>query len=119
MKWLLIILLLLCLAQTGWALNCREAVKITRNQQGRPCLEIPKLVKEKLGFEVLKQDWLEEKLNNLVKVALKIVAQKEVQVDSVYMSYSWNPEWTWLVNSNTHEVQPENSLAKDWMEGKL
>lgn len=119
MKCLVLILLLLCLAQAGGALTCHEAVKIMRNQNEEACLEIPRLVEEKLGFEVLKQDWLEEKLNSIVRVVLKLSVQKEVKADTAYLAYAWNPEWTWLVNSHTHEVKPENSRARDWMAGKL
>ncbi|MFA4906280.1 MAG: hypothetical protein WC645_07230 [Candidatus Margulisiibacteriota bacterium] len=116
----LILAFLICALAAGVAFgNFTDRIKAAQNCHGLKCLEIPKFLEEKQGFQIVKQDWLEEKMGDAVKVTLKIAAQKEIQVDGVYLSYSWNPEWVWSVNPQDGAITPLNDRARDWMMGKL
>jgi len=117
MKWVAFILTILMLAGSAGA-DFVELVKKTKNSVGLYCSEIPKLV-EARGFKAVKSDWREGKMNGITKVSLKVTAQKETQVDTMYVAYAWNPVWIWGVENKTRAVSPLNNLAKDWMEGRI
>lgn len=119
MKNYLILSLLLLLTAGAAFGDFVGQVKAARNCHGLKCLEITKVLEGKMGFQIIKQDWLEEKMGDAVKVSLKISAQKEVLVDDAYLSYSWNPEWIWRVDPKNGEITPLNDRARDWMMGKL
>lgn len=114
------ILILLVVVMSGAA--CADfisVVKNTRNAVGLYCSEIPTVIESKLGYRDLAQDWLESRLNGSYKVLLKITAQKDVQVDGIYMSYNWRPEYVWEVEKQSRQVTPANTLARNWMDGKI
>jgi hypothetical protein len=123
MKWAILFLLIIsvwadlpagALAQAGFI----ELVKGTRNSLGQYCGEIPRVIETRLGYKTLKSHWLENKMNGEAQVFLKVKAQKEVRVDSLYVSYAWNPEWVWKVKGYKN-VTPANALARNWMAGKI
>lgn len=116
MKRLAFILILIGLMGAAQA-NPVDLVKRTRNSSGRYCSEIPKAIEQKLGYKALNSNWQEDKMDGYNLVTLKISAKKEVQMDSLYMSVAWNPEWIWAVNNQ--KVTPVNALAKNWMKGKI
>lgn len=99
--------------------QCTEIVKYTKNPMGFMSYQIPEILVKKMGYQIIEQNWREEKMSDVVKVTLKISAQKEVQVDSAYLSYSWNPEWIWSVNPLNGKITPLNDRARDWMGSKL
>jgi len=116
MKWIIIILSVLLSAGSARA-DLVDLVKMTKNSLGIHCSEIPKVMEQKLGYKNLISRWLEDKMDGLAQVSLKISAQKEMKVDSLYVSYAWNPEWIWQVEGR--KVSPKNALARDWMAGRL
>jgi uncharacterized Fe-S cluster-containing MiaB family protein len=113
---LLIVMLLMGAAQVEAAI---KLVKNTRNSEGQFCSMIPEVVAEKLGCRVVKAEWSEDKTDSSARVSLNVSTQKELLVDSLYMSYSWNPEWVWRVESQTQKVSPANAQAERWMKGKI
>ena len=91
-------------------------VQTTENAAGLKCAQIPEIVAQKLGVTVLSSKWWENKVGKTV--SLNLLAQKDVMVDTVYMSYQWTPEWTWKV-ANGSGVVPVNTMAEEWMKGNL
>jgi len=117
MKWAILILLLIFSTGSARA-DFIELVKGTRNSLGQYCREIPKVIEARLGYKTLKSHWMENKMDGEAQVFLKVKAQKEVRMDSLYVSYAWNPEWIWDIKGYEN-VTPANELARDWMTGKI
>lgn len=118
MKPLALILLVVLLAGLAWA-EAIDVVKSTKNSQGLTCGQIPQFIKDKLGYKDLMAHWLSDRIDGFYKVSLNVSAQKEVQVDGMYMAYRWQPSLVWEVRSRDNNVRPANKLAEDWMDGKL
>jgi uncharacterized membrane protein len=94
-------------------------VKYTKNKDGIYCYEIPREVEKKLGFKAIAVKWLEDRSNDIIEVSLKLSARKEGNVDTVYFSYGWQPEWVWGIEKGSKAVIPINARARDWMKGKI
>lgn len=115
MKWTSFILFLVFLTTLARA-DSIAVVKQTRNSQGIQCSDIPRYVENKLGFKTRVAEWFESKVNGMMEVKLKIMAQKQSRMDTMYVSYSWDPEWVWGVE-NSVKVEPINQRARNWMKG--
>jgi len=118
MKPLVLIFLVILLTGIAFA-EAIDVVKNTKNSQGLTCGQIPQIIKDKLGYKDLMANWLSDRMDGIYQVSLSISAQKEVQVDGMYMSYRWQPQWIWAVRGRDNNVRPANKLAQNWMEGKL
>lgn len=116
MKWAAIILILVFLTAAARA-DSIAVVKQTRNSQGVECSEIPRYVENKHGFKARITEWFESKVDGIMEVTLKVTAQKESAVDTMYVSYSWDPEWIWGVKRSSKKVEPINQRARNWMKG--
>ena len=118
MKPLVLILLVVWLAGCAFA-EAIDVVKNTKNINGLTCNQIPQVIQNKLGYKDLVVNWLSDRIDGFHQVSLSISAQKEVQVDGMYMSYRWQPRWVWAVSSRDNNVRPTNQLALNWMAGKI
>jgi hypothetical protein len=113
-----VFLLLIMLAFSGLAQAIAfDIVKSTRNAAGIPCGEIPKFLEQRYGFNKVRADWREKKLDHIVEVTLNVIASKNLAVDTMQMSYDFNGQWVWQVDRN-NTVRPVNPAAKKWMGGK-
>jgi hypothetical protein len=114
------VLIFLVILLTGIALaEAVDVVKSTKNAQGQLCGQIPQFLKDKLGYRELVADWISDRVDGFYQVTLNVTAQKDLQVDGVYMSYRWQPQWVWAVRTRDNNVRPANKLAENWMAGKL
>jgi len=115
-----IVILLAVVLLSGLALaGTVDVVKNTKNAQGRNCSEIPNLINNQLGFNTLAVNWLEKQIGGITRVILKVSAQKSIKDGTLTGSYNWKPEYVWEVRPPRRDVVPVNTLAKNWMEGKL
>jgi len=101
----------------GGKLDKMELVKKQQNSTGLKACDIPKFMKKRLGVNITKTKWSEDKTKGTV--ILDVVAKQSRQVGTATIAYKYSPRWVWHINGQEGKIRPVNAQAKNWMQGRI
>ncbi|MFH1347289.1 MAG: hypothetical protein ABIH22_01230 [Candidatus Margulisiibacteriota bacterium] len=105
-------------------------VKEQKNLLNIPCSRLPEIINQSVietnnkmtqkRESDMTYKWSASRTGSEDKVLLSVDVVTHVSIDSMTMSYSWNPRFEWIVDAKNNKVTPANRLTWLWMEtGKL